>query len=159
MKREVSSVQPYAYRGLSFAQQETVVSRPFQEVVCMDRLKWLAIGVAATAFLADYVGMKASWRDMEAVVVKAQAVATREQATSVACLSELVASKSITESLVERKKLAVIAQVDALQMLEKARNGDAEAMAFIGELGFTVSKPGKRLAVNTSTPSSRGGFP
>jgi hypothetical protein len=111
----------------------------------MRNLKWFLVGVALTSFTADYIRMKAAWRDMEVMVVAAESVATSTQATNVSCLVELAYNRSMMESWVERRRLTTLAQVEVLESIDRARDGDAEAYESLATLGFTFSKPGNRL--------------
>jgi len=109
----------------------------------MPKLKWFLIGTALTAFSADYLHMKANRWEMEAVATKAMALAERVQSTNTACLVELAYNKSLVETWESRARLAAFAQVEALDSIDRAKEGDAEAILALKDLGFSVS--GKKL--------------
>lgn len=121
----------------------------------MQRLRWFLAGIALTAFSADYLNMKARWREMEFASTQSQIVSVKAQASNSECLITLAYNRSIIESWEARKKIEVLAQVEVLQSVDKAREGDTTAIAYLKDLGYEVSKPGNRLVASASW-STRG---
>lgn len=113
----------------------------------MQRLKWFLIGITVTAFSSDYISMKSGWNSMAYESERAVALVERVQATNTTCLIELAYRKSMIESWETKAKLTTLAQVDALNSIDRAREGDAEAVLALKDLGYSISGPGKRLAV------------
>jgi len=111
----------------------------------MQRLRWLLIGIATTAFSADYINMKAHWRDLEAVATKSEAVTVRSQATATACLVELAYNKSLIESWEAKTRIITTAKMEAINTVERAKEGDAEALATLRDIGYTVNPSAKKL--------------
>lgn len=120
----------------------------------MQRLKWFVIGIALTSFSADYVSMKAGWRKMESVATLSIAAADKAQASNTACLIELSYDKSLIESWAEKRRLVTLAHTEILQTLDRAREGDSEAITTLGDLGYVLTKPGNRIVV--AIPPARG---
>lgn len=111
----------------------------------MVRLRWLLIGIATTAFSADYLRMKAQWREMASVATLAEAVSVRSQATTNACLVELAYNKSMIETWEVKTKLITTAKMEALHTIDRAKDGDAEAVAALKDMGYSVSSQGKKI--------------
>lgn len=125
----------------------------------MQRLKWFLIGIALTSFAADYLRMKTGWLQMESIALRSELAADRAQVTSTACLVELAYNKSLIESWVEKKRLATLAQTEILQTLDRAREGDREAISDLASLGYIISKANNRLvAFLPPTDRGMGGF-
>lgn len=122
----------------------------------MIKFRWFLIGIALTAFTADYVHMKAFEKDAESRAMKALAVATRAEASNTACLIELAYNRAAMESLESRKKLSVLAQIEVLQMVEKARNNEPEAIAYLKDIGFVISKPNNHITAFASYDRGHG---
>lgn len=121
----------------------------------MQRLKWFLIGIALTSFAADYLNMKAGWVKMESVALHATLAAERAQVNNTACLVELAYNKSIMESWTEKRRLVTLAQTEILQTVDKAKEGDADAISALADLGYTVTKSSNRL-VALLPPAHRG---
>lgn len=121
----------------------------------MQRLKWFLIGIALTSFASDYISMKVGWLHMESIALRSTLAADRAQVNSTACLVELAYNKSIIESWVEKRRLTTLAQTEILQTLDRAREGDREAISDLASLGYTISKANNRL-VASLPPTSRG---
>ena len=113
----------------------------------MQRLKWFLIGITATAFSFDYVRLKSGWHEMEYESDRAVALVERVQTTNTACLIELAYRKSMIESWETRSRLTTMAQVAALNSIDRAKEGDAEAVLALRDLGYSVSGPSKKLVV------------
>lgn len=111
----------------------------------MQRLRWFLIGIAVTAFSADYVRMKAQWVEMESVVTKAEIVSLRSQASNTECLVELAYNRALIESWEAKTKIITTAKLEALYTVDRAKEGDAEALATLKDMGYSISPPGKRL--------------
>lgn len=114
-------------------------------VAFMPKLKWFLIGTALTAFSADYLHLKVNHWEMESVATRAVALTERAQATSTACLVELAYNKSLVETWEARARLVTFSQVEALDSIDRAKEGDPEAVLALKDLGFSVS--GKKLVV------------
>ena len=110
----------------------------------MPRLKWFLVGIAVTAFVADYVRLKAERRLMEETLTKAELAILKSQTTATSCLVDLAYVKARSESDYEKKKFITMAQVAALDTIDRAREGDAEAMMAIQDVGYSIG-PGKKL--------------
>lgn len=121
----------------------------------MQRLKWFLIGIALTSFAADYLNMKVGWMKMESVALRATLAADRAQVNSTACLVELAYNKSLIESWTEKRRLVTLAQMEILQTLDKAKEGDADAVSALADLGYAVTRSNNRL-VAVLPPSHRG---
>jgi len=113
----------------------------------MIKLKWFLIGTALTAFSADYLHMKAQWHEFESVATRSVDMVERVQASNTTCLIELAYNKSMIESWETKTKIVTLAQVEALNAIDRARDGDAEAVTALRDLGFSVSGSGKKLVV------------
>ena len=111
----------------------------------MQRLRWFLIGIAVTTFSADYVRMKAQWLGMEAVVTKAEVVTIKSQASNTECLVELAYNRALIESWEAKTKLITTAKLEALYTVDRAKEGDAEALATLRDMGYSISPPGRRL--------------
>lgn len=121
----------------------------------MQRLKWFLIGIALTSFAADYLNMKVGWMKMESVALRATLAADRAQVNNTACLVELAYNKSLIESWTEKRRLVTLAQMEILQTLDKAKEGDVEAVSALADLGYSVTKSNNRL-VAVLPPAHRG---
>lgn len=124
-------------------------------MLCVQRLKWFLIGIALTSFAADYLNMKVGWMRMESISLRATLAAERAQVNSTACLVELAYNKSLIESWTEKRRLVTLAHAEILQTLDKAKDGDPEALSVLSDLGYSITKSNNRL-VATLPPASRG---
>lgn len=111
----------------------------------MQRLKWLLIGVSITCFLADYIRLKTERYSMEAQVLRFEVEMLKAQTTSTSCLVELAYNRAFIESVTAKSKLITTAKVEALNTIERARQGDAEALMALKDLGYQIDA-GKRVS-------------
>lgn len=111
----------------------------------MPRLRWFLIGIAVTTFTADYVRLRAQERELQSAATRAEALTVRAQASNTDCLVELAYNKSMIESWEVKTRLITLAQVEALNTLDRAKEGDAEALASLKSVGYSISSPGKKL--------------
>ena len=115
----------------------------------MQRLKWILIGVSVTCFLADYLHLKAERQAMESQVLRFELATVKAQAISTECLVDLAYNRSLLESMTERARLVTTAKVEALNTIEKARQGDAEAIMALKNLGYQLDYNKKISAMRT----------
>jgi len=106
----------------------------------VQRLKWFLVGTALTAFTADYLNLKAHHRESEALATKAAATADRFQTVNTACLVELAYNKSLIDSWSEKSRIITMARSETLVTIDKAKEGDAEAILALKDLGYTISQ-------------------
>lgn len=115
----------------------------------MQRLKWALVGVAVTCFSADYLRLKAERREMESQVLRFELTTLKAQAVSTECLVDLAYNRSLIESATERSRIITTAKVEALNTIEKARQGDAEAITALKDLGYQLDYNKKISAMKT----------
>jgi len=113
----------------------------------MPRLKWFLIGIALTAFFADYIHLKVHHRESEVLASQAVDTAEKFRTVSSACMVELAYRKSMIESWSEKTKIITMAQTETLSAIDRAREGDAEAILALRDLGYSVSNQKKLIAV------------
>ena len=111
----------------------------------MPRLRWFLIGIAVTTFTADYVRLRAQEQELQMVATRSELLTLRAQTSNTECLVQLAYNKSMIESWEVRTRLITMAQVDALNAIDRAKEGDAEALASLKNVGYSISNPGKRL--------------
>jgi hypothetical protein len=111
----------------------------------MQSLRWFLVGIALTAFSADYIRMKAQWAKMEHVALQSEVVVAKSQATATECLIELATTRATVETWELKTRLITTARVEALNTIDRAKDGDAEAVASLQAMGYSILQPGKRL--------------
>jgi len=106
----------------------------------MSKLKWFLIGTALTAFSADYLNMKVHHRETDVLTTKAIATSERFHAVNTSCLVELAYNKSLIDSWAEKTKIITMARSETLATIDKAKEGDAEAVLALRDLGYSINQ-------------------
>lgn len=121
--------------------------------------KWLLIGISLTCFGFDYLKTKVEARELVATAQEAIEVSRRTLAASAACLNELTVQKATIESWEYRRRMETYTRVEVLQSVERAKDGDAEAIAALRDLGYYIQRPANRLVASTANVGAGiGGF-